>query len=48
MLAFITSYWFMTLPGVLTGLYLLRVFKKAQEDRVARERVPATIARQQR
>ena len=43
MLAEITSYWFVSLPGVLTGLYLLRLYKKALEAKKSQEPVPATI-----
>jgi hypothetical protein len=42
MLAFITSYWFITLPTVFTGAYLLRALKKAQEQKekkVQQERI---------
>jgi hypothetical protein len=42
MLAFITSYWFITLPTVVTGAYLLRVLKKTQEQKekkVQQERI---------
>lgn len=45
MLAFIANYWFLTLPTVLTGLYLLRILKQAKEERAARAHAPATIAR---
>ena len=43
MLAFITSYWFVTLPTILTGFYLLRMLKSAQEDKTTTERVPVTV-----
>ncbi len=43
MLAYITSYWFVTLPAVLTGFYLLRVLKRAQEAQTTTERVPVTV-----
>lgn len=43
MLEFITSYWFVTLPSILTAFYLLRTLKKAQESKTATERVPVTI-----
>lgn len=39
MLAFITSYWFVTLPGVLTGLFLLRAFNKARAEQLSKKRV---------
>lgn len=48
MLAFITSYWFVTLPGVVTGLYLLRILKKTQEAKTTGERVPVAIQKEQR
>lgn len=43
MLANITSYWFVTLPAVFTGFYLLRVLKHAQEAKTTKERVPVAI-----
>jgi len=43
MLANIASYWFVSLPGVLTGLILLKLFKQARELKQSRERVHATI-----
>jgi hypothetical protein len=43
MLAFISSYWFVTLPGVLTGLFLLRAFSKALAEKESKKRVPVTI-----
>ena len=43
MLAFISSYWFVTLPGVLTGLFLLKAFNKARKEQESRKRVPATV-----
>ena len=43
MLANIASYWFVSLPGVLTGLLLLRLLKKARESMQSKERVRATI-----
>lgn len=45
MLAFVTNYWFVTLPTVFTGFILLRVLKQAREEMAARARVPAPIAR---
>ena len=45
MVAFITSYWFLTLPGVLTGLYLLNVLKRAQEQKEKTEKAPVTIVK---
>ena len=45
MVTFITSYWFLTLPGVLTGLYLLRVLQRAQEAKQKKEKVPVTIVK---
>lgn len=45
MAAFITSYWFLTLPGVLTGLYLLRILKQTQEAKEKKEKIPATIVK---
>lgn len=45
MLAFITSYWFVALPGVLTGLYLLKVLNKAREENASKGSVPVTIDR---
>ncbi len=43
MLANIASYWFVSLPGVLTGLLLLKLFIKAHESKQSRERIRATI-----
>jgi hypothetical protein len=43
MLANIASYWFVSLPGVLTGLLLLRLLKQAHEKMQSKERVRATI-----
>jgi len=40
MLAFIASYWFVTLPGVLTGLFLLKAFNKARAEKESKKRVP--------
>ncbi len=45
MLATITNYWFVTLPTVFTGLFLLRKLKQAREDAAARALVPVPIAR---
>ncbi len=42
MLATLVSYWFVSLPGVMTGLLLLQWFKRAHESKQAKERVPAT------
>ena len=47
MLAYIASYWFVSLPGVLTGLLLLKLFKQAQEKKQIRERVPATMRKRE-
>jgi hypothetical protein len=41
MLATIASYWFVSLPGVLTGLLLLKLFKQARESKQSKARVPA-------
>jgi hypothetical protein len=41
MLATIASYWFVSLPGVLTGLLLLKLFKQAGESKQSRARVRA-------
>ena len=43
MLATIASYWFVTLPGLLTGLILLKLFKQARETKQSKERVRATV-----
>jgi hypothetical protein len=43
MLATIASYWFVSLPGVLTGLLLLKLFKQASEKKQSQRRVRATI-----
>ena len=43
MLANIVSYWFVSLPGVLTGLLLLRLLKQVRESMQSKERVRATI-----
>ncbi|MDX1412579.1 MAG: hypothetical protein R3293_00200 [Candidatus Promineifilaceae bacterium] len=48
MLALITSYWFVTLPGVLTGIILLKAFSKAHAEKEAKKRVPATIRKRNR
>ena len=50
MLAFVSSYWFITLPGVFTGLYFLRRFTKLQEEKQAKKqrvRVPVEVRRRQ-
>lgn len=50
MLAFIISYWFITLPTIVTGAYLLRIWKKAikeKEQQTRKARVPVR-SRQQR
>lgn len=41
MLATIASYWFVTLPGVVTGLLLLRKFKHVLESKQSERRVGA-------
>ena len=43
MLANIATYWFISLPGVLTGLLLLRLLKQARESMQSKTRVPAPI-----
>lgn len=43
MLAYIASYWFVTLPGVLTGLFLIRAYTKARAEKKSKKRVPASI-----
>lgn len=43
MLANIASYWFVSLPGVLTGLLLLKLFKQAREKNQSQRRVRATM-----
>lgn len=48
MLAFITSYWFVTLPTFLTGLYLLRMLKIAQESAASSQEARATIVHRQK
>ncbi len=48
MLAFVSSYWFVTLPGVFTGLYLLRRFMKMQEEKSTKRRVPVEVRRERR
>jgi hypothetical protein len=45
MLANIASYWFVSLPGLLTGLLLLRLLKQARESMQSKEPVRATIRR---
>ena len=35
MIATIVSYWFVSLPGVLTGLLLLKLFKDARDAKQA-------------
>jgi hypothetical protein len=42
MLATLVFYWFLSLPGVITGLLLLQWFKRAHESEQAKERVRAT------
>lgn len=42
MLAFVASNWFIALPGVLTGYFLLRVFNKARAEKESRKRVPVS------
>jgi hypothetical protein len=41
MLATIASYWFVTLPGVVTGLLLLHKFKQVRESKQSERRVGA-------
>lgn len=43
MLANIASYWFVSLPSVLTGLLLLKLFKQAREKNQSQRRVRATM-----
>ena len=43
MLAFITNYWIITLPTLVTGFVLLRKLKLARE-KAERAVIPATIA----
>ena len=43
MLATIASYWFVTLPGLLTGLLLLKLFKQARETKQSEKRARATV-----
>ena len=43
MLANIASYWFISLPGVLTGLLLLKLLKQARESMQSKERVRVPI-----
>ena len=43
MLATIATYWFLSLPGVLTGLLLMKWFKQARESKQSSERVRATV-----
>ncbi len=43
MLAYIASYWFVTLPSVLTGLFLMRVYTKARAEKESKKRVPVSI-----
>ena len=43
MLATLASYWFVSLPSVVTGLLLLQWFKHARQSQQAKERVRATI-----
>lgn len=45
MLPFITTYWFITLPTILTAFILQQILKQAREEAAARAVVPATIAR---
>ena len=47
MLANIASYWFVSLPGVLTGLLLLRFLKQVRESMQSKERVRATIRKRE-
>lgn len=42
MLASIASYWFVTLPGVITGLLLLKLYKQTRESKQSERRVRAT------
>ncbi len=48
MLAFITSYWFITLPTVVTGAYLVRVWKKTIEEKEKKTRKERVRVRSQR
>ncbi len=43
MLAFVSSYWFITLPSVVTGLYLLRRLSKLQEEKQNKKRVRVPV-----
>lgn len=44
MIATIVSYWFVSLPGVLTGLLLLKLFKDARDAKQAKAQT-RTVAR---
>lgn len=44
MLAFITNYWIITLPTLLTAFVLLRKLKRAKEG-AEKALIPATITR---
>ena len=43
MLVNIVSYWFVSLPAVITGLLLMKLFKEAIETKQSEKRVPARI-----
>ncbi len=50
MLAFITSYWFITLPTLLTGAYLVKIWKNVHDEKeknARKERVPVRSQRSQ-
>lgn len=47
MLAFITSYWFITLPTVITGAYLFKAWKKAVEEKEQQTRKERVRVRSQ-
>ena len=45
MLANIASYWFVSLPGVLTGLLLLRLLIKTRKSMESRKQVRASVGK---
>ena len=48
MLAFIISYWFITLPTVITGAYLFKAWKKAAEEKEKQTRKERVRVRSRR
>lgn len=44
MIEFLTNYWFAVLPTALTGVVLLRVMKKARDEKMSKEKALVPVA----